>query len=132
MCAKAVNFPQEMTEKTKKWHRGKHVISQAQGECAVSSWVLAKSPFLVSLLTPTSESLLMLIQETEPPITGQIKEIIQDVSTKESFALLDVFQVSMVRHELFGMPILSCWLDKVSLVLVQSKVISPSLAKYRS
>jgi len=87
---------------------------------------------MVSLLTLTSESLLTLIQETEPPITGQIKEIIQDVSTQESFALLDVFHVSMVRHELFGMPILSRRLDEASLVLVRSKVISHSVAKHRS
>ena len=78
----------------------------------------------------TSESLLMLIQETEPPITGQIKEIIQDVSTEDSFVLLDIFHVRMVRHELFGMPVLSRQLDEVSLVLVRSKVRSHSHAKY--
>jgi len=59
-----------------------------------------------------------------PPITGQIKEILQDTSAENSFVLLDIFQVNATRHEFFGMPILSCRLDKVSLVLIQSKVFS--------
>jgi hypothetical protein len=65
-----------------------------------------------------------LIQETDPPITGQIKEIVQDVGAEDSFVLLDIFQVMTVRHELFGMPVLSRGRDEVSLVLVRSKVKS--------
>lgn len=64
------------------------------------------------------------IQESAPPIMGQIKEILQDISAENSFVLLDIFQVNATRHEFFGMPILSRRLDEVSLVLVQSKVTS--------
>ena len=61
-----------------------------------------------------------------PPITGQIKEILQDItadSENESFVLLDVFQVNAMRHEFFGMPILSRQLDEVLLVLIRAKVL---------
>src|SRR5258705_816194 len=59
------------------------------------------------------------IQDTAPPITGQIKEILQDINAENSkLVLLDIFQVNEMRHEFFGMPILSRQLDDVSLVLV--------------
>jgi len=65
------------------------------------------------------------IQDTAPPITGQIKEILQDINAENSkLVLLDIFQVNEMRHEFFGMPILSRRLDEVSLVLIQSKVLS--------
>jgi len=51
---------------------------------------------------------------------GQIKEILQDVSTVNSF----VFQINASRHEFFGMPIVSRRLDEISLVLICSKVLS--------
>jgi len=57
-------------------------------------------------------------------IMGQIKEILQDISTVNSFVLLDIFQINATRHEFFRMPILSCRLDEISLVLIQSKVLS--------
>jgi len=46
--SKAINIPPSITDEMR-WHRGKHVISHAQDECCIGSWVFAKSPFSVSL-----------------------------------------------------------------------------------
>jgi len=48
LCSKAINIPPSMTDETRRWHHGKHVISGAQDECCIRSWVFAKSPFSVS------------------------------------------------------------------------------------
>jgi hypothetical protein len=56
------------------------------------------------------------------PITGHILKILQDTSGKISFIILDVFQVAAVQHEVFGMPILKCHLNKKRILVVPAVV----------
>ena len=56
------------------------------------------------------------------PITGCILEILQDTSGKISLIILDVFQVVAVQHEVFGMPILKCRLNKKRILVVPATV----------
>lgn len=55
-------------------------------------------------------------------MTGKILEILQDEGGTMSFVVIDIFQVSAIRHEYFGMPILSRRLDEITLLVVPAKV----------
>ena len=45
LAAQAVNIPEAMQNPEVQWYRGKHVLSRAEDECAVGSWIFARSPF---------------------------------------------------------------------------------------
>jgi hypothetical protein len=45
-CAvQAINIPETMQNPEIEWYRGKHVLSHAGDECAVATWIFARSPF---------------------------------------------------------------------------------------
>lgn len=106
-AAKAINVPEIMKDLQRKWHRGKHVVSHAQDECTVGAWIYAKSP----------------VSSADNPVTGKVLEILQDESGTLSFVVIDVFQVHAIRHEYFGVPILSRRMSEVSLLVVPAKTV---------
>ena len=55
-------------------------------------------------------------------MTGKILEILQDEGGTMSFVVVDIFQVSAIRHEYFGMPVLSRRLNETTLLVVPAKV----------
>jgi len=62
-----------------------------------------------------------------PPVTGKILEILQDEHETMAFVVVDIFQVSALRHEYFGMPILSRRLDETTVLIIPAKVCQFSL-----
>ena len=50
---------------------------------------------------------LLPYDQTKSLVTGKILEILQDVSGIMSFIIIDLFQVSAIQHNFFGMPVLS-------------------------
>src|ERR1700678_669045 len=44
-AAQAVNTPESMQNPELRWYRGKNVLPQAEDECAVGTWIFARSPF---------------------------------------------------------------------------------------
>ena len=54
-------------------------------------------------------------------MTGKILEILQDEGGTMSYIVIDIFQVSAIQHEYFGMPILSQWLE-ITLLVIPAKV----------
>ncbi|KAJ7477986.1 hypothetical protein B0H11DRAFT_2424571 [Mycena galericulata] len=69
------------------WFPCRQVISASLDECSNGSWVFVKSPITGEL------------------ITGRIDAILEN-GNGASVIVLDVFQVSDSRHDIFGMPIL--------------------------
>ena|SRR5271156_1630495 len=45
LAIQAVNIPETMKNPEVRWYHGKNVLSQAEDECAVGTWIFAKSPF---------------------------------------------------------------------------------------
>lgn len=45
LASQAVNIPEAMQNPEVRWHRGKHVISHADDECVIGTWIFAQSPF---------------------------------------------------------------------------------------
>ena len=118
-----------MKDPQRKWHRGKHVVSQAQDECTVGAWIYAKSPvssvctgFCPSALSRHEIHTDHINNQANNPVTGKVLEILQDESGTYSFVVIDVFQVHAIQHEYFGMPILSRRMSEVSLLVVPAKV----------
>ncbi|KAJ7202121.1 hypothetical protein GGX14DRAFT_571015 [Mycena pura] len=81
------------------WFPCRQVISAAHDECKIGSWVFVKSPI------------------TAKVITGRIHNILEDPKAS-AIIILDVFQVSEERHEIFGMPTLTRRQSETSLVIV--------------
>jgi hypothetical protein len=55
-------------------------------------------------------------------VTGKILEILQNEGGTMSFVVVDIFHVSAIRHEYFGMPILSQRLDETTFLVIPAKV----------
>jgi len=55
-------------------------------------------------------------------VTGKILEILQNERETMAFIVVDIFQVSAVRHEYFGMPTLSRRLGETTLLVIPAKV----------
>ncbi|KAJ7209175.1 hypothetical protein GGX14DRAFT_566353 [Mycena pura] len=72
---------------TSAWFPCRQVISAALDECKVGSWVFVKSSV------------------TDILITGRINNILENTEAA-AVIILDHFQVSQERHEIFGMPVL--------------------------
>ncbi|KAJ7503663.1 hypothetical protein B0H11DRAFT_2222291 [Mycena galericulata] len=70
------------------WFECKHVIAASLDECKKGSWVFAKSPLVAEI------------------VVGRIDNILDNGDGK-SIVILDVFQVSATRDEIFGMPVLT-------------------------
>ena len=45
LARQAINAPEAMQNPEVRWYHGKNVISQAEDECAVGTWIFARSPF---------------------------------------------------------------------------------------
>jgi hypothetical protein len=59
LAEQTVNIPEAMRNPEVRWYRGKHVLSQAEDECAVGTWIFAQSPFsLVRYLIFNTQSKL--------------------------------------------------------------------------
>jgi hypothetical protein len=70
----------------------------------------------------------MRFTQTASPVTGKILEILQDESERMAFVVVDIFQVSALRHEYFGMPSLSRRSGEITLLVIPAKV-SPAFSK---
>ncbi|KAJ7205461.1 hypothetical protein GGX14DRAFT_644635 [Mycena pura] len=81
------------------WFPCRQVISAAHDECKIGSWVFVESPL------------------TAKVITGRIHDILEDPKAS-AIIILDVFQISEERHEIFGMPTLMRRQSETSLVIV--------------
>ncbi|KAJ6555775.1 hypothetical protein B0H19DRAFT_902080, partial [Mycena capillaripes] len=79
------------------WLPCKQVIAASLDECKISSWVFAKSPLTVWRYLFFGQG------ET---VVGRIDNIL-DSDSGTAVVILDVFQVSRTRHEIFGMPVLT-------------------------
>jgi len=108
------------------WYRGKYVIARSDDQCKNGAWVYATSPFTVgfiffncrNLLTISRLTLHKTTEHSQPPITGQIIEILQDTTARRSLVVLDTFQVAANRHDIFGMPVLLRPLNEKRLIIV--------------
>ncbi|KAJ7854678.1 hypothetical protein B0H14DRAFT_3085480 [Mycena olivaceomarginata] len=84
---------------TSTWFPCRQVISAALDECKIESWVFVKSPICDEL------------------ITGRINNILEDINGL-AIIVLDKFQVSTERHEIFGMPVLTRRQSERTLIIV--------------
>ncbi|KAJ7792158.1 hypothetical protein B0H14DRAFT_3160454 [Mycena olivaceomarginata] len=84
---------------TSTWFACRQVISAALDECKIGSWVFVRSPI------------------TNELITGRINNILEDPEASP-IIILDHFQVSQERHEIFGMPVLTRRQSERSLIIV--------------
>ncbi|KAJ7820467.1 hypothetical protein B0H14DRAFT_3735670 [Mycena olivaceomarginata] len=85
---------------TSAWFPCRQVISAALDECKVGSWVFVKSPLTKDVL-----------------ITGRINNILENMAAA-AVIVLDHFQVSQERHEIFGMPVLMRRQSERSLMII--------------
>ncbi|KAJ6543803.1 hypothetical protein B0H10DRAFT_1673200, partial [Mycena sp. CBHHK59/15] len=86
-----------------RWFTCKQVIAASLDECKKASWVFAKSP-----LTPGEI------------IVGRIDDILDD-GNGTSIVILDVFQVSATRDEIFGMPTLARRQSEITYVIIPAR-----------
>ncbi|KAF8148461.1 hypothetical protein B0H34DRAFT_679784 [Crassisporium funariophilum] len=95
-AAKALNASNYANDTTNSvlWHCGQDVVAKSLDCCMEGTWVFCPCP-----LSAASGSAM-------PPITGQIIEILQDTTAKRVLVVLDVFEVTSSRHNIFGMPVL--------------------------
>ncbi|KAJ7021121.1 hypothetical protein C8F04DRAFT_1213895 [Mycena alexandri] len=70
------------------WYPCRQLISASLDECKKASWVFAKSPLTGGI------------------IAGRIDDIL-DNGSGTAIVILDVFEISDERHEIFGMPVLT-------------------------
>jgi len=55
LAAQAVNTPEMMQNLEVRWYCGKQVVSHAQDECTIGTWIFARSPFsLVGCCLPNA------------------------------------------------------------------------------
>ncbi|KAF8918214.1 hypothetical protein CPB85DRAFT_1471943, partial [Mucidula mucida] len=85
------------------WHECRYVVSESQEECYKASWAQGAVVIgrIVSILLPEKSSADM----------------------KDGIVVLDVFQVSSERDQMFGMPILTRRHEEKSYYIIQSKDI---------
>ncbi|KAJ6627643.1 hypothetical protein B0H10DRAFT_1706827, partial [Mycena sp. CBHHK59/15] len=85
-----------------RWFTCKQVIAASLDECKKASWVFAKSP-----LTPVHNC-------------RRIDDILDD-GNGTSIVILDVFQVSATRDEIFGMPTLARRQSEITYVIIPAR-----------
>ncbi|KAF8153401.1 hypothetical protein B0H34DRAFT_754825 [Crassisporium funariophilum] len=107
-AARALNQIIVPAASSTQWHACKNVIAESQDECKPGAWVFARSP---------------LVNPDNIPVVGRIIEIIQAITGGLAIVILDVFQISGTRHELFGMPVLARRHDEAEVLAVPSKYI---------
>lgn len=62
------------------------------------------------------------------PVAGRITHILKDGKRPSAFIILDVFQISSVRDEYFGMPVLMRRFDETILLMIPTQVsLSPDV-----
>ncbi|PPR08199.1 hypothetical protein CVT24_001412 [Panaeolus cyanescens] len=95
------------------WFQGKHVIAKSHDTCSRGSWVFARQS-LAGIPSPDGTTAEGQI------ITGQILEIIQDVTSKKALVTIDEFHVLDSRHITFGMPVLSRRSATKKLIIIEA------------
>ena len=98
-----------------------YTIAASEDKCSIGSWVFAKSPIDVcSFLVALVRRLIAIMQGKT--VVGQIIEIL--ARARSAIVSLDIYQVASTRHEIFGMPTLSCRYDKTSILILPAIVSS--------
>ncbi|KAF8887471.1 hypothetical protein CPB84DRAFT_1816628 [Gymnopilus junonius] len=87
-AAGAMNINDYITEAVSLCYQGLYVVARSQDQCRKGSWVFTQKSAM------------------KPPVTGKILEILQATGASESktYVVLGIFQLSSLRHEIFGMP----------------------------
>ncbi|KAJ7616168.1 hypothetical protein DFH06DRAFT_1239316 [Mycena polygramma] len=97
------------------WFPCREIITAALDECERGSWVFVKSPITGKL------------------ITGRIDEILDNCKDKDSAVIiLDVFQISETRDDIYGMPILVHRQSETTFVIVPARVSANITFQYNT
>jgi hypothetical protein len=80
------------------------------------------SKFILYHIGNCNNHLLLLCFKGGGVITGQIVEILADITGKRAVVVLDVFEVLSTRHEVFGMPMLARQHNETTYLVIPSTV----------
>ena len=120
-AAHTVNFASQ--DPKSQWNQCRHVIIRSEDRCSVGSWIFAKSPLNVSeRLFIDSQLKICFAQDFGEISTGRVVEILASPTHHQVIIILDVFEVSAVRHEIFSMPMLARRQSEVTLIAIPSSV----------
>ncbi|KAJ7619414.1 hypothetical protein FB45DRAFT_1033278 [Roridomyces roridus] len=103
VASKAINYGSYLAESS--WQHCCMVVSEALDECGLESWVFSKSA----------------VDETAV-VAGKIATILKDVSG-QALVVLEFFQVSAKRDDVYGMPVLTKRDSEMTYMIVPSSSI---------
>ncbi|KDQ28455.1 hypothetical protein PLEOSDRAFT_1041925, partial [Pleurotus ostreatus PC15] len=113
-AAKALNINDYQADSA--WHRCQYVITTSHEKCYSRCWIFAMSPIDVPPIhSPFNQ-----------PFAGRVSDLLHKAhgGSRESIAVVDVFQIATTRHELYGMPVLRRRADEEQSVIISGHNIS--------